>query len=102
MTNCGVLARNNHDQKWRDKQRIKPGPFIDCKAKPKHGIQPYPPFAVAQNPVTGQIYDNNLSIDPAISGAGDGGNRGEYTGKALMRLAQLWEGLPPIGQRPAK
>ncbi|MEI8121087.1 MAG: hypothetical protein WCI20_03480 [bacterium] len=53
---------------------------------------------VAQNPVTGQIYDNNLSIDPAISGAGDGGNRGEFAGRALMRLAQLWETRPP----PAK
>jgi len=53
---------------------------------------------VAQNPVTGQIYDNNLSIDPVISGAGDGGNRGEFTGKALMRLAQLWEARQPLAK----
>jgi len=77
-------------------------PSIDCKAKPKRGIQPYPPFAVAQNPVTSQIYDSNPTIDPALSGRGGGGNRGEFAGRALMRLAQLWEGLPPIGQRPAK
>jgi hypothetical protein len=48
-------------------------------------------LAVSQNPVTGQIYDNQLSVDPAISGSGDGNNRGEFTGKALMRLAQIWE-----------
>ncbi|MEI7767960.1 MAG: hypothetical protein WCJ97_11060, partial [Phycisphaerae bacterium] len=57
---------------------------------------------VAQNPVTGQIYDNQMSIDPAISGAGDGGNRGEFSGRALMRLAQLWEALPPAGQGMTK
>jgi hypothetical protein len=49
---------------------------------------------VAQNPVTGQLSDNYLSIDPAISGSGDGGNRGEFAGKALMRLAQMWEAGP--------
>ncbi|GDY12876.1 hypothetical protein LBMAG53_17540 [Planctomycetota bacterium] len=57
-------------------------------------------LAVAQNPVTGQIYDNNLTIDPANSGSGDGGNRGEFTGKALMRLAQLWEGTVPADKKP--
>lgn len=59
-------------------------------------------IVVSQNPVTGQISDRFLTIDPALSGSGDGGNRGEFAGRALMRLAQLWEGLPPIGQRPAK
>jgi hypothetical protein len=51
-------------------------------------------IVVSQNPVTGQISDNYLGIDPAISGSGDGGNRGEFTGKALMRLTQLWETRP--------
>jgi hypothetical protein len=48
-------------------------------------------LVVAQNPVTGQIQDNRLSLDPALSGSGDGGERGEFTGKALLRLAQMWE-----------
>jgi len=48
-------------------------------------------LVVSQNPVTGQISDNFLTIDPAISGSGDGGNRGEFSSRALMRLAQMWE-----------
>lgn len=50
---------------------------------------------VAQNPVTGQIMDNVQSMDPALSGSGDGGNRGEFSGRALLQLVQLWDSLPP-------
>lgn len=50
---------------------------------------------VGQNPVTGQIMDNVQSIDPALSGGGDGGNRGEFSSRALMRLAQMWETKQP-------
>jgi hypothetical protein len=66
-------------------------PLHRAKAEALAGV-----LLVSQNPVTGQIYDgqtcgNNLSIDPAVSGRGDGNNRGEYSSMALLRLAQMWE-----------